>query len=67
MKKLMLLLLSVLFLLGGCGLNQTGSKLPVDFNSPEEFHKWLFEFFENGNTITVMGEEIDYQYCIELI
>ena len=38
-----------------------------DFNSPEEFHEWLFEFFENGNTITVMGEEIDYQYCIELI
>ena len=38
-----------------------------DFNSPEEFHKWLFEFFENGNTITVLGEEIDYQYCTELI
>ena len=38
-----------------------------DFDSPEEFHKWLFEFFENGNTITVLGEEIDYQYCTELI
>ena len=38
-----------------------------DFNSPEEFHKWLFNYFEYGNTITVMGEEIDYQYCIELI
>ena len=39
----------------------------LDFNSPEEFHKWLFDYFEYGNTITVMGEEIDYQYCIELI
>ena len=38
-----------------------------DFDSPEEFHKWLFNYFEYGNTITVMGEEIDYQYCIELI
>ncbi len=38
-----------------------------DFDSPEEFQKWLFEFFENGNTITVLGEEIDYQYCTELI
>ncbi len=38
-----------------------------DFDSPEEFHKWLFEFFESGNTITVLGEEIDYQYCTELI
>lgn len=38
-----------------------------DFNSPKEFHKWLFEFFENVNTITVLGEEIDYQYCTELI
>lgn len=38
-----------------------------DFVSPEEFHKWLFEFFENGNTVTVLGEEIDYQYCTELI
>lgn len=38
-----------------------------DFDSPEEFHKWLFEFFENGNIITVLGEEIDYQYCTELI
>ena len=38
-----------------------------DFNSPGEFHKWLFNYFEYGNTITVMGEEIDYQYCIELI
>ena len=38
-----------------------------DFNSPEEFHKWLFNYFEYGNTITVMGEEIDYQYCTELI
>ena len=38
-----------------------------DFDSPEEFHKWLFEFFENGNTITVLDEEIDYQYCTELI
>ena len=39
----------------------------LDFNSPKEFHKWLSDFFEYGNTITVMGEEIDYQYCIELI
>ena len=39
----------------------------LDFNNPEEFHKWLFDYFEYGNTITVMGEEIDYQYCIELI
>lgn len=39
----------------------------LDFNSPEEYNKWLFEFFENGNTITILGEEIDYQYCIEMI
>ena len=38
-----------------------------DFDSPEEFRKWLFEFFESGNTITVLDEEIDYQYCTELI
>ena len=38
-----------------------------DFDSPDEFHKWLSDFYESGNTITVLGEEIDYQYCTEII
>lgn len=38
-----------------------------DFDSPEEFHKWLSDFYEEGNSITVLGKEIDYQYCTEII
>ena len=30
----------------------------LDFNSPEEFHKWLFDYFEYGNTITVMVKKL---------
>ena len=38
-----------------------------DFDSPEEFHKWLSDFYEEGNSITVLGKEIDYHYCTEII
>lgn len=35
--------------------------------SLEEFEAWLHDFFDNGNTITVNGEEFDYWTCWELI
>lgn len=31
------------------------------------FSDWLNEFFDNGNTITVHGEEYDFWACWELI
>lgn len=33
---------------------------------PESYCNWLQEFFENGNSITVHGEEYDYWSCWEL-
>ncbi len=35
--------------------------------SPEAFSEWLYNFFNEGNSVTVHGEEYDYQYCMELI
>lgn len=32
----------------------------------EEFYNWLDEYFNEGNTITVQGEEYDYWACYEL-
>ena len=38
-----------------------------DFDGPEEFHSWLSSFFDEGNTVTVHGEEYDYWACWELV
>lgn len=35
--------------------------------SPEEYDAWLQNFFEEGNTISVRGEEYDYWACWELL
>ena len=35
--------------------------------SSEAFESWMNEFFENGNTISVHGEEWDYWACWELL
>ena len=35
--------------------------------SPEEFSKWLENYFENGNEISVHGEQYTYWDCWELI
>ena len=37
-----------------------------DFDGPDEFYSWLYDFFDKGNTITVHGEEYDYWACWEL-
>lgn len=36
-------------------------------DSPEEYDEWLQQFFEDGNTVTVHGEEFDYWACWELV
>lgn len=38
-----------------------------DCGNPEAYDNWLYEFFEEGNTIIVHGEEYDYEYCSDLI
>lgn len=35
--------------------------------SPETFCDWLSDFFDEGNTIAVHGEEYDYWSCLELV
>jgi len=37
-----------------------------EFDGPEAFNDWLQNFFEQGNTVTVHGEEYDYWACWEL-
>ena len=34
---------------------------------PESYDEWLRDFFDEGNTITVHGEEYDYWACWELL
>ena len=38
-----------------------------DCDSPEEFYNWLCDFFDEGNSVTVLGEEYDYWACWELV
>ncbi len=38
-----------------------------DFEGPEEFYEWLSNYFDEGNTMTVRGEEYDYWACWELV
>lgn len=38
-----------------------------DCESPEEYDKWLQAFFDEGNTVTVRGEEYDAWDCRELL
>lgn len=38
-----------------------------DAESPEAFCDWLHKYFDEGNTITVHGEEYDYWACWELV
>lgn len=42
-------------------------KKNYESGSGEAFSDWLNEFFDNGNTITVHGEEYDFWVCWELI
>lgn len=35
--------------------------------SGEAFCDWLSNFFDEGNTVTVHGEECDYLACLELV
>lgn len=35
--------------------------------SPEAFCKWLQEYFDSGNEISVHGEKYDYWACWELV
>lgn len=35
--------------------------------SPEAYDEWLHSYFDDGNTITVHGEEWDYWACWELL
>ena len=35
--------------------------------NPEAFDEWIFNLFENGNTISVNGYDYDYFSCLELI
>lgn len=37
-----------------------------DAGDPDAYYNWLQAFFENGNSITVHGEEYDYWSCWEL-
>ena len=34
---------------------------------PDSFNEWLYKFFDDGNTISIHGEEWDYWACWELI
>lgn len=36
-------------------------------DSPEAYDEWLQSYFDDGNTITVRGEEYDYWACWELL
>ena len=38
-----------------------------DSMNPEDFYEWLQNFFDEGNTVTVHGEEYDYWACWELV
>ena len=35
--------------------------------APESYDAWLRDFFDEGNMITVHGEEYDYWACWELL
>lgn len=35
--------------------------------SPEAFDSWLQSYFDEGNTVTVRGEEYDYWSCWEML
>lgn len=37
-----------------------------NFEGPDEFYNWLSNYFDEGNTITVHGEEYDYWACWDL-
>lgn len=42
-------------------------KKNYESGSPEAFCAWLSNFFEEGNTVSVRGEEYDYWACFELV
>ncbi len=42
-------------------------KKNFESGDPETFNNWLSNFFNEGNTVTVHGEEYDYWMCWELI
>lgn len=35
--------------------------------SPEAFNDWLYNFFDEGNSISVRDEEYDYWSCQEML
>lgn len=42
-------------------------KKNYECESGESFSNWLTEYFNNGNTVTVHGEDYDFWACWELI
>lgn len=48
-------------------LRQWLKKRNEEAGNPEAYYEWLQSFFEEGNTITVHGEEYDYWACWELL
>ena len=48
-------------------LRQWLEKRNYESGSPDSFYEWLQKFFDDGNTISIHGEEWDYWACWELI
>ena len=42
-------------------------KKNFESGSPEAFSEWLYKLFDDGNTVTVHGEEYDFWACWELV
>lgn len=42
-------------------------KKNFDSGRPEAFNEWLQNLFDEGNTVTVHGEEYDFWACWELV
>ena len=38
-----------------------------DSGSPEAFSEWLERYFDEGNEISVHGEQYDFWSCLELV
>lgn len=38
-----------------------------DSESPEAYDEWLQSFFDDGNSVSVCGNEYDYWACWELL
>ena len=38
-----------------------------EYGSPEAFSEWLERYFDEGNEISVHGEQYDFWSCLELV